>query len=98
MTSHISSYMAVGLALIPVVCLVSGLLLGVWLGRRRGQPPDDETIARFMGRVVNQEEIESNQRMLRYKMARNGKTSTRTDSGPNARVSRLRIRPTIRKR
>lgn len=85
-------------AILPLVGVVLGLVCGVWLGRRQRQPPDDETIARYMGRVVNQEEIESNQRMLNYKMARNGRVSTRTDSGPNARVSKLRIKPTIRKR
>ena len=86
------------LGTLPLVGVALGFGFGVWAGRRQAKPPDDEQIARYMSRVVNQEEIESNERMRNFKMARNGRTSTRFDSGPNARVSKLRIKPTIRRR
>ena len=71
--------------------------IGIWLGQRRGRRPTDEQVARYMGKVVNQEELEEYQRLLKFKMARNGLKSMRTDGGPNAKMLRLRVRPTSRR-
>ena len=71
--------------------------VGVWIGRRQRTPPTDAQIARFMGKIVNQEELEEHQRLLKFKMARNGLKSMRTDGGPNAKMLRLRVRPTSRR-
>lgn len=59
--------------------------------------PTDEQLYQFMGRIVNLEELEEHQRILKYKMARNGRKTMRTDSGPNAKVMRMRVRPVARR-
>jgi len=84
-------------AILPLVGVAFGLGLGIWWGRRQRRPPTDEQVARYMGKVVNQEELEEHQRLLKFKMARNGLKSMRTDGGPNAKMLRLRVRPTSRR-
>jgi hypothetical protein len=73
------------------------LFVGIWLGTRMRTPPNAEQIQKFMNRVVNQEEMAEHERVTKYKMARNGLKSQRYDSGPNARVMRMKIRPRPRR-
>ena len=96
MTNHISLY-TVLLATLFLLVVAVAFGLGVWAGKRSGPPPTDAQIARFMGKIVNQEELEEHQRLLKFKMARNGLKSMRTDGGPNAKMLRLRVRPTSRR-
>lgn len=70
---------------------------GFVLGKRQSGPPNDEQIARYMGRIVNQEEVEEHQRLLKFRMARNGRKTIRYDSGPNARIGKMRVRPVARR-
>lgn len=61
------------------------------------KPTDVEKLHNELAKIVNQEQIDSDQRMRRMRMMRNGRKTVRTDSGPNAKVMRLRIRPTARR-
>lgn len=70
--------------------------MGILIGRKQ-QRPTDQNIARFMNRVVNQEELEEQQRLNAYRMARNGRKTQRFDGGPNAKVMRLKVRPVSRR-
>jgi expansin (peptidoglycan-binding protein) len=45
----------------------------------------------LMGRVVNLEAMEEQEKLNKVKMARNHVKSTRLDGGPNARVTKMRI-------
>jgi hypothetical protein len=69
--------------------LLWGWLLAYWLHFRK---TDMQLFANFMNRVVNMEAIEERERMLKVRMARQGLKSTRLDSGPNARVTKMRVR------
>ena len=73
------------------------LLIGIWLGHRVKRPPTDENLFKFMDRLVNQEELEERQRLLKVKMARANRRTIRFDGGPNAKVMRMRIRPGTRR-
>jgi hypothetical protein len=46
-----------------------------------------------MDRVVNIEALEEHERLLKVRMARQGRKSMRTDGGPNAKVMKMRIGP-----
>jgi hypothetical protein len=71
--------------------------LGVWLGQRRAKPPTDEQVAKYMNRVVNQEEVEERQRINKFRMARNGQKTVRFDGGTNAKVMPLKVRHVSRR-
>ena len=85
------------LQVLALVGFPLGMILGYWLGTHFKAPPSDEYLADYMGRVVNQEEMEEHIRLSRYRMARNGVKTQRFDGGPNARVMRVRIRPTSKR-
>ena len=82
-----------------IIFATAGFPLGVLVGFliKKPAPPTDEQLYQFMGRIVNLEELEEHQRILKYKMARNGRKTMRTDSGPNAKVMRMRVRPVARR-
>jgi hypothetical protein len=77
--------------------MVSGMsisfMAGMWFGIRRPNPPTAEQVRDYMNRIVNMEAIEERERMLKLRMAREGRKTTRFDSGPNATISRMRIIP-----
>jgi hypothetical protein len=70
--------------------VLDGWLLAYWLHFRL---TDAELLRRQMDRIVNIEAIEERERLLKFRMARQGLRSTRLDGGPNARVMRMRIGP-----
>ena len=55
--------------------------------------PEDEVIRKYMERIVNMETIEEHERLLKFRLARQGRRSLRVDGGPNAIVRRMRINP-----
>jgi hypothetical protein len=69
--------------------------MAYWLHFRK---TDMELFANFLNRIVNLEAIEEHERLLKVRMARQGLKSMRLDSGPNARVMRMRIAPRRRMR
>ena len=75
-----------------------GMPLGItigYFGRRwvdKPGPPTDSQIAKYLGRIVNIEELESHQRLVRARMMRNKQSTLRFDGGPNAKVSKMRVR------
>lgn len=73
-----------------------GILFGYSISRKI-VPPSDKELANYMDRLVNQEELESQQRLNAYRMARNGQKSQRFDSGPPAQTFRMKVRPTTRR-
>lgn len=73
-----------------------GLAVGAGLSYKYNSP-DDKDLAKYMDRLVNQEELESHQRLAKYRMARNGQKSQRFDGGPNAKTFRMKVRPTTRR-
>lgn len=96
-TSLSSSQLWLAILFIGMIAFAFGV--GIWAGRRISEPPrpTDEQIAKYMGKVVNQEEMEEHQRLLKFRMARNGRQTQRFDSGPNAKIMRLKIRPVSRR-
>ena len=80
---------------------VTGFPLGMAAGYAiRGMyipPPSDADIAKFMGRVVNQEEMEEHERLTRVSMMRNGRKTQRFDGGPHAKVMRVKVRPVAKR-
>lgn len=64
---------------------------GFWIGKRQCKIPTDEQIYRFMDKVVNTEEMQEHQRLLRVKMMRNGRKTQRFDSGPNAKMRKMKV-------
>lgn len=87
MTAH------AGLILMAILGFPAGLAVGYIIKAYFGNPPTDEQIYKYMGRIVNQEELEEHQRLLKFRMARNGQKTARFDGGPNARVMRVKVRP-----
>jgi hypothetical protein len=71
----------------------AALTIGILIGRRKYKPPTDEQVRKFMNRVVNIESIEEHEKLLKVRMARQGLKSVRTDGGPNAKITRMRVRP-----
>lgn len=81
------------------IMAICGFPVGVMVGFliKKPTPPSDSDLYKFMDRVVNYEELEEHQRLMKFKMARNGRKTVRTDSGPNAKVMRMRVRPVARR-
>jgi hypothetical protein len=64
-----------------------GGFVGFWNGYIIGRRPlTPEQVYKLMGRVVNLEAMEEQEKLNKVKMAR-----TRLDGGPNARVTKMRI-------
>lgn len=82
---------------LAITGMPAGLAIGTWLGINMRTSPTDEDLHKFMGRVVNQEEMEEHQRILKYQMAGQGRKTMRFDSGANARVMRMKVRPVSRR-
>jgi hypothetical protein len=80
-----------------LACLPMTLIIGIYLGRRQRIPPTDYQIAKYLDRVVNQEEVEERQRINKFRMARNGQKTVRFDGGPNAKVMPLKVRHVSRR-
>lgn len=57
----------------------------------RHEVPDAEQVRNFMERIVNLEELEEHEKLTKLRMERNRRKTTRVDSGPNARVMRMRL-------
>lgn len=76
--------------------LPPGIIFG-WacstIAERHKQIPTDQQIATYMNRVVNQEEMSEHERITKFRMARNGRKTQRFDGGPNARITKMRVRP-----
>lgn len=70
-------------------CLIIGGLIGYAFGK---EPPDAEQIQKYMSRIVNLEAMEEHEKLVKLRMARNSVKTTRVDSGPNARIMRMRIK------
>jgi hypothetical protein len=75
----------------------AGLASGVVIAYQSARPPTDEQIHRYMNKIVNQEEVEYHQRLLRLQLMRAGRKTTRFDGGPNAKIMRMSIRPRRRR-
>ena len=76
---------------------IAGLLLGYFGALLRTKnwrktSPDSTDIAKYMTAVVNQEEVEERRRAIRRQFLESGRRSARLDSGPNAKVMRMRKR------
>lgn len=65
-----------------------GFVLGRLSPKRQLTP---EEINRIMGRVVNMEAMEEHEKLNKVRMARNNVKSTRVDSGPPARITKMRV-------
>lgn len=76
-----------------------GMIIGYCIAKLQQpyQPPTDENIARFMNKVVNQEEMAEHERLTKFRMARNGRKTQRFDSGPNAKMRKAQIYPRPRR-
>ena len=72
-----------------VTGLVWGWLMAYWLHFRK---TDMELISKYMDRVVNIEAMEEHEKLLKVRMARQGLRSMRLDSGPNARITKMRAK------
>jgi hypothetical protein len=68
-----------------------------YLYLKRGWTPRKEQIAEYMRRVVDLEELEEHEKLIKLRMERNRRKTTRFDSGPNARVMRMRLTKRRRK-
>ena len=84
-----------------ILLVLMGMSLGIVVGffgsRRFRDQPGAEDIRKYMSRIVNMESIEERERLLKLRMARQGLKSTRLDGGPNAQITRMRIRPRPKK-
>lgn len=77
---------------LPAVAVPLGGVIGWALAARVYRKEFDLVhIRKRMNRIVNLEEIEERERMLKVRMMRNGRKTTRLDSGPNARITRMRV-------
>jgi hypothetical protein len=63
--------------------------LGYLVGRR---PLTPDEVWRYMNRVVNLEALDEHEKLTKVRMARNNRKITRTDGGPNARISKMRVK------
>jgi hypothetical protein len=80
------------------IAFIAGLLWGAlimyWYYNRNDKPEQtelQETIQKFFNRIVNVEELEEHEKLVKLRMERNRRKTTRVDSGPNARVMRMRL-------
>jgi membrane protein YqaA with SNARE-associated domain len=73
---------------VAVLDAAAGGWVGYIIGRR---PLTPEQVYKLMGRVVNLEAMEEQEKLNKVRMARNHVKSTRLDGGPNARVTKMRI-------
>ena len=67
-----------------------GVLVGYTIGH--SHPADPEQTLNMMKRIVNLEELESREKLNKVRMMRTGRKTFRNDSGPNARMMRMRVR------
>lgn len=75
-----------------------GFILGLWLRPflfRPKLPISKEQIKNYMAGVVSNEELLALKRSRAISQARSGRRTTRTDSGPSAKVYRMRIRKNV---
>lgn len=66
--------------------------VGFYIAWRHRHPPSSSEVQRFMKRVVDLEVIEEHEHLTKLRMMRNQRKSTRVDGGPNAKVTRMRVK------
>ena len=87
---HLSWLNDLMLLAIAILIFGFGVLVGYTIGH--SHPADPEQTLELMKRVVNLEELESREKLNKVRMMRTGRKTFRNDSGPNARMMRMRVR------